>query len=103
MKIQKINEDYTHNNDGVIYKGFAIVPFNYTLKFNGKSTPVKCVVLVLPESSKKYGMDIVVYPENEDGDTLNFRNVNEAKDYLDKYDGRLSIENKRNEIHLVVD
>lgn len=103
MKFRFINEDYTHNKDGEYYKGFQIVPFSYTMHYGNKKHDVNCVVLVLPESSKKNGFDISVSPEDEEGNEINFANAQEAKDYLDKYDGRLHLENRWNELHLVVE
>ena len=99
MKLQfkkRINESEDVNdkldieqNDGRIeYKDFEIVPFHYQWKIGDDVSDVDSAVVVFKQKARLDNgelMDVVAHCENTAGMEINFRTVEEAMDYLDRY------------------
>lgn len=73
---------------------FDIVPFTYTLKCNGKNELIKSFVVVAKGHNSKYGdMDIAIHCLDNDGDEIDFKNLEQCKKYLDNKNLKLKIRN----------
>lgn len=61
--------------------------FNYTMSYGDQSSDVSAAVIVIPNGLKINGelADLTVYAEDENGEVINFRSVDEANDWINKY------------------
>ena len=105
LKFKNLVENVNQFDDGRIeYKDFEIVPFNYTIEFAGDKQDVSSVVIVFKQKARLDNgelMDVVAYCENEAGMVIDFNTIDEAKEYLDRYEGLLKLVQKYGELHLV--
>ena len=85
--------------------------FNYELSYAGTKQTVNSAVIVIPNglrysdpdnSIRVITTDLVIYPEDENGDTINFHSVKEAQDWIDLYQDKIQFEVKnRDELHAI--
>lgn len=101
LGISTVNENI--GDKKITYKGYNIDHFVYTLNLVDKEVgPIDGYIIL---SNTKIGDDLYLplYCENEEGEVLDFKTLDEAKDWIDKYDGKYTIEIKhRDEIHAVI-
>lgn len=119
MKLQfkRINEEVEEEfeseskdfDDGRIeYKDFEIVPSHWEMNVAGETYDVDGAYIVFKSKAKLDNgelMDVVAYCDNEAGMPISFNTVEEAKDYLDRYEGNLDLDVRNTfrgtEFHLV--
>ncbi len=85
--------------------------FNYELRFAGKSELVKSAVIVIPNglsyhdpdsTSTVITSDLSVFPEDEDGNVINFKSVEDAQAWIDVNKDNIQFEIKNgNELHAI--
>lgn len=88
---ENINDklDVEQNDDRISYKDFEIVPFHYQWRIGDDTTDVDSAVIVFKQKAKLDNgrtMDIVAHCHNKAGMEIDFKTVEEAMDYLDRYD-----------------
>ena len=76
--------------------------FNYTMQYGDQSSDVNAAVIIIPGGLMINGepADLTVYAEDENGEVINFKSVEEANDWINKYkdDVEFHIE-QGNELH----
>ena len=76
--------------------------FNYTMQYGDQSSDVNAAVIIIPGGLMINGepADLTVYAEDENGEVINFKSVEEANDWINKYkdDVEFHVE-QGNELH----
>jgi len=85
--------------------------FNYELSYAGKKEMIRSAVIVVPNglsyhnpdsTSTVITSDLTVFPEDKNGNTINFSSVEEAQAWIDAYKDNLQFEIKNgNELHAI--
>lgn len=87
--------------DVVNYKRFNIDKISYVISYGDDDIgEVSSYIILAPVKSDT---DLPLYCENESGEVQNFNTLQEAQDWIDKYENKFDLKIKnRNEIHAVI-
>lgn len=76
--------------------------FNYTMQYGDQSSDVSAAVIIIPGGLMINGesADLTVYAEDENGEVINFKSVEEANDWINKYKDNVEFHVEQgNELH----
>lgn len=104
----KLSEEIESENSTetrIEYKGFYIVDFIYDVTYGDETySDLHGVVLLHKKLTDKNGFDIVIYAEDENENDVNFKTIDDAKNWIDKYADKIVFKVKnRDEIHATID
>lgn len=87
--------------DVVNYKGFNIDKFSYVISYGDDDMgEVSSYIILAPVKSDT---DLPLYCEDESGEVQDFNTLQEAQNWIDKYENKFDLKIKnRNEIHAVI-
>lgn len=102
--MKEVKESLQKEED-VVYKGFTITHSPTTWYFDDQSYDVDGYIILSNRSFDKEGKyRLPLYCEDENHKVLNFSTLQEAKDWIDKYEGKFSIKVLHgDEVHAVID
>lgn len=102
LKSVEVKESLQKEED-VVYKGFTITHSPTTWYFGDQSYDVDRYIILSNHSLDKEGKHrLPLYCEDENRKVLNFNTLQEAKDWIDKYEGKFSVEVHGDEVHAVI-
>lgn len=102
LKSVEVKESLQKEED-VVYKGFTITHSPTTWHFGDQSYDVDRYIILSNHSLDKEGKHrLPLYCEDENHKVLNFNTLQEAKDWIDKYEGKFSVEVHGDEVHAVI-
>lgn len=106
---EPIKEDVEPNGKDALgfdtykYKQYTIVHFPLDFEYNTDKSHIESYLIQSPIVLSNSNYHLPLRAENENGEEINFNTLEDAKAWIDKYDGKFKLEVKYgNEIHAVI-